>query len=89
MHEEKIENVMIGSATITPEIGHHLGCMQANNNEDIHMMIGQIAEMKRHFISTEGSGDPREILGYLGYLQYIEDYIRELIFEPNPINNGK
>lgn len=81
MHEEKIENVVIGKASITPKISNCLACLQANANEDIHMHLGNIDEMKRFFIGLEGSGDPKEILGYLGYLQGIEDCLKELINE--------
>lgn len=76
-------NVKIGKATITPRIAEVLGRMQENGNEDLQMVIGNISEMKRFFISLNGSDrDPGEVLGQLGNIQYIEDYLLELMYKP-------
>ena len=45
-----IENMKVNNAIITARVAHYLGCLQANNNEDLYMMLDNIAEMKRFFI---------------------------------------
>lgn len=76
-----VETVRIEKAIITPRIAHYLGCLQANDNEDLHMMLGNIIDMKRFFISLQGQDiDANEILGQLGNIQYIEDALKELMY---------
>lgn len=71
--------ITVGAATITPEIADTLARMQRNSNEDLNIMIGNISDMKRFFISLNGSDlPPSDILGQLGNIQYIEDYLAGL-----------
>ncbi|GEM_PF-911215 len=84
------ENVRVDNAMITARIAHYLGCLQANDNEDLHMMLGNIAEMKRFFISLQGRDvDANELLGYLGYVQYIEDALKELMYNETTTKDEK
>lgn len=76
-----VETVRIGNAMITPRIAHYLGCFQAKDNEELQMMLGNIIDMKRFFISLQGQDiDANEILGQLGNIQYIEDALKELMY---------
>lgn len=85
-----VENVKIGNAIITPRVAHYLGCYQANDNEDLRMMLGNIAEMKRFFISLQGRDvDSDELLGYLGNVQFIEDALKELMFDETTTKDEK
>ena len=53
------------------------------------MMLDNIAEMKRFFISLQGRDvDANELLGYLGYVQYIEDALKELMYDETAAKNG-
>ena len=80
----------VDNAVITARVAHYLGCPQANNNEDLYMMLDNIAEMKRFFISLQGRDvDANELLGYLGYVQYIEDALKELMYDETATKNGK
>lgn len=46
-----IENMKVNNAIITARVAHYLGCLQANNNEDLYMMLDNIAEMKRFLLA--------------------------------------
>ena len=37
-----IENVKVDNAVITARVAHYLGCLQANNNEDLYMMLDNV-----------------------------------------------
>lgn len=82
--------VTVGEAVVTPEIAETLARMQANDNEDLHNMAGNINELKRFLISLNGSDqEPAEILGVLGDIQYIEDYLKGLTFNSKANNHEK
>lgn len=85
-----VKTIQVDKAVITARVAQYLGCMQANNNEDILMMLDNIAEMKRFFISLQGRDvDANELLGYLGYVQYIEDNLKELMYDEAKNGNGE
>ena len=85
-----IENVIIGKAIVTPNIAYYLGSYQANDNEELRMMLENIIDMKRFFISLQGQDiDANEILGQLGNIQYIEDALKELMYNETTTKDEK
>lgn len=66
--------VTIGDACVTEDIAKSLAQMQANGNEDLELMKGNIDDLKRFLIHLNGSDEePSTILGHLANIQFIED----------------
>lgn len=71
--------VTIGNACVTDDIARTLAQMQANVNEDLELMKGNIDDLKRFLIHLNGSDEePATILNHLANIQFIEDALEGL-----------
>lgn len=80
--------VTIDNACITTDIARTLAQMQANGNEELELMKGNIGDLKRFLIHLNGSGEePSTILNHLATIQFIEDTLDGLKLTNKPGNH--
>lgn len=77
--------VTVDNACITTDIARTIAQMQANGNEDLELMKGNIDDLKRFLIHLNGSDEePSTILSHLANIQFIEDVLDGLKLTNQP-----